>query len=111
MAPWVNKPIEEYEQHSWGKTIVVEVQKPTPGNDGFAHLKQVQYDTATGERIDDIDVFWNLRDIKQNKKMYEKELAIIQEQITYIQTAIQNAPEPQAPQVVNAPSDPDPLVE
>ena len=90
MAAWEDKPIEEYDDTAWGKTIVTEVQKPVQGgDDGYAHLMQVQYDPSTGERVADANVFWNLRDLKTQKKYHEKELAAINGKISYVQAAIQ----------------------
>ena len=89
MAAWEDKPIEDYDSQPWGKTIVTEVQKPSGGDDGYAHLMQVQYDPTTGERIADANVFWNLRDLKTEKKYHEKELAAINSKIAYVQAAIQ----------------------
>jgi len=97
MAPWVDKPIEEYDDTPWGKTIVTAVQKPSPGNDGYAEMMQVQYDPSTGERTDDIAIFWNLKELKRDKKTYETELALVQSKIAYVQDAIQNMPPPEPP--------------
>ena len=92
---WENKPLSEYTDNPWGKTIITDVEKPSPGSDGFAHLMQVQYDPATGKRVDDISVFWNLRDLKQEKKILEKELLAVNTKINYVQTAINELPEAQ----------------
>jgi hypothetical protein len=95
---WVNKPIEEYTDGPWGKTIITDVQKPVQGGeDGFAQLMQVQYDPTTGERVADVNVFWNLRDLKQQKKYHEKELAEINGKVAYVQQAIAALP-PAPPQ-------------
>jgi len=92
MADWENKPLSEYDDNPWGKTILTKIVKPSAQTDGFAELAAVRYDRETGQRIDDEIVHWNLGQIKAEKQRLEKELNRINARVDYVQTAIQAQP-------------------
>lgn len=92
---WENKPLSNYTEGPWGKTIVIDAEKPSPGNDGFAQLMQVQYDPNTGKRLDDQLIFWNVRDLKQHKKALQDELDVVNAKLDHVQAYLQAMPEPE----------------
>lgn len=92
---WENKPLTNYTEGPWGKTLVTHAEKPSNGDDGFAQLAMVQYDPATGKRVDDVMIHWNIRELKKQRKRLEDELASVNAKITHVQDYFKTMPAPE----------------